>query len=207
MITNANAKKTHCPRGHSYNAENTKFDKNKKGSISRKCKACISIRLKKKYINDTRAKKIKNPDREYRPMNIKHGEFGIRLYRIWNHLKSRCLNENNPDYIDWGGRGISVCDDWLEYENFAKWARSNGYSDSLTIDRIDNSGNYEPSNCWWATPKQQANNTRRNRLIEYRGTIMTLQQWSEKLDIKRETIAYRLNKGWDIEKALTTGAN
>lgn len=203
MPISANALKTHCPKGHEYTEANIKYDKNTNGSISRKCKACISLRLKKKYISTTRVNKVKNPEQEYRPMNVKHGDAGIRLYRIWSHMKSRCLRKSSPDYTEYGMRGIKVCDSWLDYDNFALWARNNGYSDNLTIDRKDNNGNYEPSNCRWATPKEQANNTRRNRVIEYEGIVMTLQQWSEKMNIKRETIAYRINNGWPIGQALT----
>jgi len=154
-------------------------------------------------VEKLRAQKIKNPSSEYRENNVKHGEFGTRLYGIWAHMKARCLNINCPDYSSYGARGISVCISWMDYRNFAIWARTNGYSDELTIDRINNNRNYEPSNCRWATPKAQANNTRNNRLIEYKGITMTLQQWADKTGIRRETIAYRINSGWDIDRALT----
>lgn len=202
-ITSTNARKTQCPRGHSYDDQNTKYEKNRSGSVSRKCKSCISIRLKSKYAEKTRVHKIKNPDTEYRPNNVKHGEFGTRLYVIWAKMVARCRNKDDELY---GGRGISVCTEWLEYTNFAKWARSNGYRDDLSIDRINNNGNYSPENCRWATAKEQANNRSSNRLITYGGVTKTLQQWADQIGIRTETLRYRLNN-WTVHRAMTEGVS
>lgn len=140
----------------------------------------------------------------------KHGLYkGIngkknRLYHIWEDMKSRCLNKNNKRYFRYGGRGISICDDWLEYLPFHNWAINNGYKSNLTIDRKNNNGNYESSNCRWATSKQQANNRYDNVNIEFKGKVMTRQEWSEKLGFEPHILKNRLNRGWSIERALTT---
>lgn len=91
-----------------------------------------------------------------------HGKKNTRLYRIWNGMKDRCFNKNSPDYNSYGGRGITVCEEWKQsFECFYIWAVSNGYSDSLSIDRINGDGNYEPDNCRWATASEQNRNRRK----------------------------------------------
>ena len=107
-----------------------------------------------------------------------HGGSKDRLYRIWTDMKRRCLDPKRKNYSDYGGRGIKICDEWLDYSLFKQWALNNGYADSLSIDRIDNDGNYEPSNCQWVGRVAQANNRRSNVYIDFNGTVRSLADWA-----------------------------
>jgi hypothetical protein len=127
-----------------------------------------------------------------------------RLYEIWSDMKKRCFKPNTTGYIHWGGRGISVCHEWLEYKSFYDWAISNGYKDFLTIERVDNDGNYEPDNCKWITKGEQSRNTTRNHKVTFNKETMTLSEWSRKMGMSASTLRFRLIHGWSVEKALTT---
>lgn len=133
----------------------------------------------------------------------KHGEYNTRLYKIWGKMKARCLKPNNPRYKDWGGRGIKVCEEWQTYEPFRDWALSNGYSNDLSIDRIDNDGNYTPDNCRWATAKQQSNNQSTNLYYEINGERHTLHEWSEILGFGYSAVYARIQLGVDPVDAMT----
>ena len=134
------------------------------------------------------------------PARKTHGDSGTRLHNIWNKMRARCSDKNDPLY---GGRGIAVCDEWLDYQAFKKWAMSHGYRDDLSIDRINTNGNYEPSNCRWATAKDQANNTRRTRFITFNGETYSVSEWAHLLGIRQSTLSMRLNKYmWSADKAL-----
>lgn len=133
-----------------------------------------------------------------------HGGTGTRLYRAWQNMKARCYRKSSREYENYGGRGIEVCDEWKKhFEPFRDWSLQNGYSDLLTLDRINVNGNYEPNNCRWITNKEQQSNRRDNVLIEFNGDIKTLSQWSEYLGIGFKTLQDRINR-WGVEKALTT---
>ncbi len=137
----------------------------------------------------------------------KHGKYGTRIYNIWWSMKARCNNPKNISYSRYGGRGIKVCDDWdTSFEKFEKWSLESGYDDSLSIDRIDNDGDYCPENCRWASRKEQSNNTRRNRYVEYNGELRTIAELSEEYGINYATLEKRLALGWSVETAVTTPA-
>lgn len=133
-----------------------------------------------------------------------HGDTGTRLHGIWCSMRRRCDDQKCKDYKNYGARGITYCEEWREYIPFRDWALSHGYNDSLSIDRIDVDGNYEPNNCRWTDMKAQANNKRNNHYITYNGETHTAIYWSEFFDIPPKTLLYRLKAGWDLENAFHT---
>ena len=127
--------------------------------------------------------------------NHKHKQSGTRLYNIWLGMKSRCYNTNDPVYKNWGGRGVTVCDEWKnDFACFYEWAIENGYNDKLTIDRIDNDGNYTPDNCRWASQKQQSRNRRSNIEITIGNETKTLIEWCEIFKLPYQTIHARYTR-------------
>jgi hypothetical protein len=113
-------------------------------------------------------------------------------------MKQRCKNTNHQSYTYYGERGVTVCKEWeIDFMSFYNWANENGYEEHLTIDRIDNDGNYEPSNCRWATYKEQASNKSDNNRIEIDGVVKNVTQWSEFHNINRSTLNRRISEGWD----------
>lgn len=122
---------------------------------------------------------------------------------LWKNMQYRCYNKNNKDYQDYGGRGIKVCDEWLEdFMNFYNWAMDNGYKENLTIDRVDVNGDYTPNNCRWVDQKTQANNRRSNVHLTYNGKTQTMTQWSEELNINYNTIRSRHRLGFTDKECL-----
>lgn len=135
--------------------------------------------------------------------NTRHNLCGTRIYRIWNGMKSRCYNQSHPKYPRYGARGIKICDKWLNDLNaFYEWAISNGYADNLTIDRIDNNGNYCPENCRWTTNEEQCNNRGHHILLEINGEIKTIAQWAKESGLRYRTIHARYNRGWNGESLI-----
>lgn len=129
-----------------------------------------------------------------------------RLYKIRQNMIQRCTNPKVPNYNNYGGRGIKVCKEWEEdYFVFRKWALENGYKENLTLDRIDNNGDYEPSNCRWATVKEQSNNTRRTVIITYNNETHNLSEWSEITGISKKNIYDRYKKGYVLDIVFYKG--
>jgi hypothetical protein len=122
--------------------------------------------------------------------NFRHGLRGSRVWCAWMSMKTRCMNLRHPSYRNYGQRGITVCERWLAFDNF--FADMGHPPPGHTLDRIDNNGPYEPGNCRWASKKEQANNTRVNRMVTLNGEVMTAMQYAERTGIKYCTVMYRL---------------
>lgn len=128
----------------------------------------------------------------------------LKMYNIWKSIVSRCTNPEDRAYPNYGGRGISVCEKWKN--SIDLFIEDMGDRPSLkhSIDRIDNNGNYEPSNCRWATQKEQMRNTRSNVCLEYKGEIKCVSEWAEELGVNQRSLRNRIKRWGDIEKAFTT---
>lgn len=116
-------------------------------------------------------------------------------YPSWHSMMDRCENPNVQNYGLYGGRGIRVCDEWHDIQEFEKWAEQTGYEPGLTLDRIDVNGDYCPNNCRWATRKEQANNRRNTLYITFLGETHTLSEWAEMLGVNRSTLSSRYYRG------------
>lgn len=135
--------------------------------------------------------------------NTKHGGRQTRLYRIWTAMIRRCSNPKCDAYSRYGGRGIVITDQWRDFGAFRTWASAHGYGETLTIDRINNDGNYEPGNCRWVSHRQQCLNRSTNRLIVHNGERLALIEWAERLGMKPACLIQRLTRGWTVERAMT----
>lgn len=137
---------------------------------------------------------------------VKHGHASQtdKTYKAWVNMRARCLKRTNPNFKNYGGRGIKVCARWLVFTNFLAdmGVCPNGYS----LERKDYNGNYEPNNCLWIHKNKQQNNRRTSRFIEFRGKTQTLADWSKELHLSPRTLWGRMNKGWSVERAFTTPA-
>ena len=134
-----------------------------------------------------------------------YGFSGTRLYSIWLGMLSRCENPNMKNYRYYGARGISVCEEWHNFENFRMWAICNGYKEGLTLDRINNYKQYSPSNCKWATMKEQTNHRRNSKLVTINGETHPISEWAKIVGIKEGTIRSRIwCRGWNTKKAILT---
>lgn len=137
---------------------------------------------------------------------MKHGLYKTRIYKIWVSMRHRCYLKSDTNYYKYGARGIQVCDEWKnDFQTFYDWAMFHGYSDDLSLDRIDNDGNYCPENCRWTTRLVQANNTRRNQIIMYNGITQSLPDWCRTLNLNYKCTRTRINVyKWSVEKAFNT---
>ena len=138
----------------------------------------------------------------------KHGMCDTGIYNVWRNIHQKCLNPNNPSYKYYGGRGISFCQEWHDFMVFYKWAIESGYRPGLTIDRINNDGDYTPDNCRWVTMKVQSLNKRNIMMVEYNGKRQSLKEWSRELGFSRGVLESRIKiYGWPIDEALSTPSN
>lgn len=138
-------------------------------------------------------------------LRLKHGHNvggQSRTYQTWRSMLRRCSDVKHKHYPIYGGKGIIVCDRWRKFENFL--VDMSERPEGKTLDRKDSSGNYEPSNCKWSTPKEQANNMSRNRYLTYNGKKQTVSQWADELNIPYNTLIGRVRRGWTTERSLTT---
>lgn len=133
-----------------------------------------------------------------------HGLSNSKIYKAWSSMRSRCNCKTNKVYYRYGGRGIKVCKEWDDnFQAFYDWSISNGFRDDLTIDRIDNNGDYSPDNCRWATMLIQDNNKRNNVFIAHNGETHTAAEWDRLLGNCDGTVADRLRRGWSVEDAIS----
>jgi hypothetical protein len=138
-------------------------------------------------------------------LHAPHHGSKTRLFTIWVDMRQRCRPIINNSTKYHGAKGIKVCPEWNDYPTFEKWALENGYKDNLSIDRIDYDGDYEPSNCRWATNKQQNNNKSNNHRVTINGETHNITEWVDKLQIvSSATVFRRVRAGWNIEDALLT---
>ena len=134
-----------------------------------------------------------------------HNLSNTRIYKIFMGMKKRCYNQKAINYCQYGQRGITICQEWLNnFELFYNWSLNNGYKDNLTIDRIDVNGNYEPNNCRWVTQAEQNLNTRRNHYLTFNGKTHTMKEWTKLLNLTYSALQHRIKRGWTMEKIINT---
>jgi len=132
-----------------------------------------------------------------------HGKSHTKLYEAWCGMKHRCFYPGYQGYKYYGGRGISVCPEWMTFEPFYEWAMANGYQDGLTLERNNNDLGYSPANCRWIPKAEQPKNSRHNHMITHNGQTKSLTDWAQEVGICRLTLLKRLKRGWNINDALT----
>lgn len=178
-------------------------ERNKQSQLMYKCKCdCGNIKIVRGYTLRNGSSKscgCLNKINHHKT----HGKSGTRLYSIFCDMKKRCYNNNCNDFHNYGGRGVSIYDEWLnDFQTFYDWSITHGYKDNLTIDRIDVDGNYEPNNCRWVDVKKQANNRRNNVHLSYNGKTKTMSQWAKELNVPIGRIKTRHRRGWSEKECL-----
>lgn len=133
-------------------------------------------------------------------MRRTHGMSHTRLHNIWLAMRQRCEKPNSSAYHKYGAKGIKVCEEWNSFENFRDWAYSNGYNDTLTIDRIDPRGDYSPQNCRWLTQKEQQSNRTNNVHLTYKGETHVLVDWEKIVGIPYHILYDRYRRKWNVER-------
>lgn len=155
--------------------------------------------------HSTKCRRCSNQEKANKKSRLTHGGTNTRLHTIWTNMRRRCQSPNADCYPDYGGRGISVCAEWSDFAAFRAWAEANGYEAHLTIDRRDNNGNYEPSNCRWIGRKAQNRNRRDNVRYEWRGKQMLLSEIAEISGLSHDLIRQRVRRDrWPVERAAST---
>lgn len=184
-------------------AENILVGKQSKTAWWCKCDCGNETVVITQYLKKGDTKSCGCIQREATP-NKRHGFSKTRLYGIWSGIIGRCCNSKNHAYHNYGGRGIRICEEWRnDFLAFYKWAYANGYREGLTIERKDVNGNYEPSNCIWATMQEQANNTRCNKILTLNGESHTVAEWGRITNLGVQVIRNRLRDGFTVEETLT----
>lgn len=187
-----------------------KTDKRKRGYIVYKCKCYNCGKIVEKTLEHLQTRKNKGYnnmtcgcfDKHYNNF-YKNGLSNTRLRHIYDNMKSRCYNKNNKSYKYYGGKNVTICDEWLkDFEFFYNWAINNGYQENLTIDRIDTNGNYEPNNCRWVNFREQISNRTNTIKLKYKNQIKPLSEWAKEYNIEISTLRTRISRGWCIERAL-----
>jgi hypothetical protein len=131
-----------------------------------------------------------------------HGLSNTDIYVIWCAMRRRCNSNHDKRYARYGARGIAVCAEWDDFSSFYNWAMLHGYRKGLSIDRIDNDGNYNPKNCRWVTISEQNRNYSRNHKITFNGETLCLKDMAEKYGINRATVLYRINAGKPLDEVF-----
>lgn len=134
----------------------------------------------------------------------KHGDSYSLLYSVWHSMKTRCYTKTSIPYKDYGARGITVCEEWKnDYSRFRDWALTHGYKKGLSLDRINNNGNYTPDNCRFTDVKTQSNNRRSSRYLTYNGETHSIAEWGQIFGVRPELFLDRLKKGWPLKDVLS----